>query len=243
MRIPRVYIDQKIISGEIISIPADKAHHVMHVLRLRVDDQLTLFNNSGFQFDSHVVEKGKKTIQIRVGEQRQNNKESSLDVTICLAVTRGQRMDFSIQKAVELGVRKIIPVISEFSNVKLVNNREDNKLIHWKKIIIGATEQCGRSILTELESPITFDESVGLFADTTKILLHPDAEQKMSEINIKNEKIIMMSGPEGGFSDDEFKKALDNNYTAVNVGPRVLRAETAVVCGLSIAQQLWGDLN
>ena len=97
MRIPRVYIDQKIISGEIISIPVDKAHHIMHVLRLRVDDQITLFNHSGFQFDSHIVERGKKAIKIKVGEQRQNNKESSLDITICLAVTRGQQMDFSIQ--------------------------------------------------------------------------------------------------------------------------------------------------
>ena len=243
MQVSRVFIEQKITTGDIISLPEDKAHHLAHVIRLRVGDKIKLFDNSGFEFEAEIIEITKKVVRVEVKNSNQQKNESPLDITLCLAVSRGQHMDFSIQKAVELGVRKIIPIISEFSNIKLVNNREDNKLIHWQKIIIGATEQCGRSILTELESPITFDESVGLFTDTTKILLHPGAEQKISEIDIKNGKIIIMSGPEGGFSDDEFKKALDNNYTAVNVGPRVLRAETAVVCGLSIAQQLWGDLN
>ena len=152
-------------------------------------------------------------------------------------------MDFSIQKAVELGVKVIIPIISEFSNVKLMGNRVDNKVTHWEKIIIGAAEQCGRNTLAELQSPMTFNESINLDNGSKKLILHPGVGQTMSKINIKNNKLVLMIGPEGGFSDAELQKALDNNYIPVNLGPRILRTETAVVCSLSNAQQLWGDLN
>ena len=152
-------------------------------------------------------------------------------------------MDFSIQKAVELGVNRIIPIISEFGNVKLTGSRADNKLSHWRKIMIGAAEQCGRNKLAELQSPIIFNECLNSDSTATKLILHPGVEKMMSKITIKNGRLILMIGPEGGFSELELQRASDNNYIPISLGPRVLRTETAVVCSLSNAQQLWGDLH
>ena len=243
MRVPRVFIDQKVVSGESIFLPTDKVHHILNVLRLHDGDQIKLFNNSGFEFTAKIIEAKKKAIQVEVGESSQCENESPLEIALYLGVSRGPHMDFSIQKAVELGVKVIIPIISEFSNVKLMGNRVDNKITHWEKIIIGAAEQCGRNTLVELQSPMIFNESINLDNGSKKLILHPGVGQTMSKINIKNNKLVLMIGPEGGFSDAEFQKALDNNYISVNLGPRILRTETAVVCSLSNAQQLWGDLN
>tara|TARA_B100000959_G_C14894013_1_gene587992 strand:- start:202 stop:933 length:732 start_codon:yes stop_codon:yes gene_type:complete len=243
MRVPRVFIDQKVVPGDSIFLSIDKTHHILHVLRLHVGDQVKLFNNSGFEFIAKIIEVKKKAIRVEVGESSQCENESPLEIALYLAVSRGPHMDFSIQKAVELGVKVIIPIISEFSNVKLTGARVDNKITHWEKIIIGAAEQCGRNTLAELQSPRTFNESIHLDNNSKKLILHPGVGQTMSKINIKNSKLALMIGPEGGFSDEEFQKALDNNYIPVNLGPRILRTETAVVCSLSNAQQLWGDLN
>ena len=243
MRVPRVFINQKVVSGEAIFLSTDKTHHVLHVLRLDVGDQIQLFNNSGFEFKAKIIEAKKKAIQVEVGESSECDSESPLEITLYLAVSRGPHMDFSIQKAVELGVKVIIPIISEFSNIKLMGHRVENKMTHWKKIIIGAAEQCGRNTLAELQSPVTFNESINLHNDSKKLILHPGVGQTMSKININNNKLALMIGPEGGFSEAEFQKALDNNYIPVNLGPRILRTETAVICSLSNAQQLWGDLN
>ena len=243
MRVPRVFIDQKVVSGEAIFLSTDKTHHILHVLRLQAGDQIQLFNNSGFEFKAKIIEAKKKAIQVEVGESSECENESPLEIALYLAVSRGPHMDFSIQKAVELGVKVIIPIISEFSNVKLMGHRVDNKMAHWKKIIIGAAEQCGRNTLAELQSPVTFNESINLHNDSKRLILHPNVGQTMSDININNNKLALMIGPEGGFNEAEFQKALDNNYIPVNLGPRILRTETAVVCSLSNAQQLWGDLN
>ena len=243
MRIPRVFINQKIISCKNISLPEDKAHHILHVLRLRVGGQIKLFNNSGLEFKAEITDVTKKTVQVRVKDNGQLENESPLYITLCLAVSRGPHMDFSIQKAVELGVTAIIPIISEFGNVKLTDNRTDNKLSHWTKIIIGAAEQSGRNRLAELHSPVTFNEWMNSESIGTKLIFHPGTEQTMSKINHQNNKLTLMIGAEGGFSDLEFQKALDSDYIPVSLGPRILRTETAVACSVSNAQQLWGDLN
>ncbi len=243
MRIPRIFINQKVVSTATISLPEDKAHHIQHVLRLRVGDQIKLFNNSGLEFKAEITEVTKKVVRVQVKDVGQLKNESPLAITLCLAVSRGSHMDFSIQKAVELGVTAIIPIISEFGNVKLTDNRIDNKLLHWTKIIIGAAEQSGRNRLAELQSPVTFNEWINSESIATKLIIHPGAEQTMSKINLQDNKLTLMIGAEGGFSDLEFQKALDSNYIPVSLGPRILRTETAVACSVSNAQQLWGDLN
>lgn len=152
-------------------------------------------------------------------------------------------MDISIQKAVELGVHTIVPVMSEFSNVKLKDDRLQNKLTHWQNIIISAAEQCGRNRLTKILTPQTFCEWLASDVSTTRLILHPGSQQSMSAINDANKQLSLMIGPEGGFSDNEVNQAEEKGYVSINMGPRILRTETAVISAVSNAQQLWGDLN
>ena len=244
MRIPRLFIDLNLSSGETVFLPQDKAHHVSHVLRMRCGDPIMLFNDSGYEFDSRIIELTKKSGQVEIGESSQVENESPLNITLCLAIVRGQHMDFSIQKAVELGVNKIVPVMSDFSNVKLQDDRIQHKLTHWQNIIISATEQCGRSRLTQLLSPVTFSEwLVASDISTTRLILHPGSQKSMSETDVINNKLTLMVGPEGGFSDIELNGAKEKGVVSISLGPRILRTETAVVSALSNAQQLWGDLN
>lgn len=243
MRIPRLYIDLPLSSGETVCLPRDKAHHLSHVLRMRADDAIRLFNNTGYEFDSTIIELTKKTAQVEIKEAHRVDNESPLKITLCLAIARGQHMDYSIQKAVELGVNKIVPVMSEFSNVKLQDDRVQSKMTHWQNIIINATEQCGRNRLTELMNPISFSECLTIDDLTSRLILHPGSKQAMSEIFVDNSQLILIIGPEGGFSSTEVNEAIEKNAIPVSLGPRILRAETAVVSALSNAQQLWGDLN
>jgi 16S rRNA (uracil1498-N3)-methyltransferase len=243
MRIPRLFIDLSLSSGETISLPRYKAHHIAHVLRMHVGDEIKLFNDSGSVFDATILELTKKNAEVELGESLQIDNESSLNITLCLAISRTQQMDFSIQKAVELGVKNIVPVISEFSNFKLQASRVQNKLTHWQNIIISATEQCGRNRLTKLQSPISFSEYLTSYELPTCLILHPGCQQAMPTITPENNELILMIGPEGGFSKMEVNEAVEKGCISINLGPRILRAETAVVSALSNAQQLWGDLN
>jgi 16S rRNA (uracil1498-N3)-methyltransferase len=243
MRIPRLFIDITLSTGEIIILPREKAHHISHVLRKRVGDSIKLFNDSGHEYESRIIEITKKSAQIEIGESRDVENESPLTINLCLAIARGQHMDFSIQKAVELGVKNIIPVISEFSNVKIQDSRKQNKIMHWQNIIISATEQCGRCRLTQLQSPIEFSDCLELEISGPRLILHPISQQSMSKTNVTGNEITLLVGPEGGFSDQEVKQAEEKGCMTISLGPRVLRTETAVVTAVSNAQQLWGDLN
>lgn len=243
MRVPRLFIDMPLTTGEIINLPRDKAHYISHVLRMRIGDSIKLFNNSAAEYETKIIDICKKSAQIEIGESIRVTNESPLTINLCLAVARGQHMDFSIQKAVELGVKNIIPVISKFSNVKIQDDRVHNKLAHWQNIIISATEQCGRSYLTQVQKPLSFAEWLSLDASKTRLILHPESQQSMSNINLPDNELTLMIGPEGGFSDDEIERAQENDCEPISLGPRILRTETAVVCAVSNAQQLWGDLN
>lgn len=243
MRIPRLFIDMKLVSGETVCLPREKAHHISHVLRMRVGDSIKLFNNSGYEFNSNIMALTKKTADIEIGDRSYTKNESPLKITLCLAIARGTHMDFSIQKAVELGVNRIIPVMSEFSNVRLQEDRIKNKMDHWQNIIISASEQCGRNHLTEIIEPITFNECVASKIPLTRLILHPGSKQTMSSIEAVDNEISLMIGPEGGFSDKELNEANSKGCQLINLGPRILRTETAVVCALSNAQYLWGDLK
>jgi 16S rRNA (uracil1498-N3)-methyltransferase len=243
MRIPRLFIDQTLSTGEIVVLPRDKAHHISHVLRMRSGDPIKLFNDTGYEFDSKIIELTKKSAEVEIGESSKVENESPLNITLCLAIARGQHMDFSIQKAVELGVHTIVPVMSEFSNVKLQESRIQNKLTHWQNIIISAAEQCGRNRLAQLLNPVTFNEWLDSDVSITRLILHPGSQQAMLAIDVVNKSLTLMIGPEGGFSDFEINEAEEKGCIAINLGPRILRAETAVACVLSNAQQLWGDLN
>ncbi len=178
-----------------------------------------------------------------MGTQKQITNESPLTINLCLALARAQQMDFSIQKAVELGVKNIIPVITEFGNVKIQDRRLQNKLTHWQNIIISATEQCGRCILTQIQAPIPFSEWLVMKTSSTRLILQPWCGQAMKTINREHDELTLIIGAEGGFSEHELNQAQTKGCVPISLGPRILRAETAVVSAISNAQQLWGDLN
>ena len=243
MRITRLYVDLTLSEGEVSSLPSDKAHHIINVLRTRLGEQICLFNNTEFEYLAKIVEITKRNVAVEIIESRHVNKESPLTINLCLAIARGQHMDFSIQKAVELGVKNIIPVISEFSNIKLQDSRKQNKMNHWQNIIISATEQCGRCKLTELQEPILFNEWMGLNSSGVKLILHPNSQHPLNSVEISNNEVTLIIGSEGGFSEQEIEKAIEAGCRRISLGPRILRTETAVVSAVSITQQICGDLN
>jgi 16S rRNA (uracil1498-N3)-methyltransferase len=243
MRNTRVFLQQSLSVNDIVSLPKDKAHHLTHVLRMKTGDEIKLFNDSGNEFDAIITGLTKKNALAEIKREHRVENESPLKITLCLAISRGQHMDYSIQKAVELGANKIVPLMSEFSNVKLQGDRIQNKMSHWQGIIINATEQCGRCHLTQLDSPIPFNEYLDKNESDICLILHPGSQKAMSSITMDNQSLTIMIGPEGGFSESEIKMSIDKETIPVSIGPRVLRAETAVVTALSNAQQLWGDLN
>ncbi len=243
MRIPRLFIDMPLYNGETILLPRDKAHHISNVLRMRAGDSIKIFNNLGFEYEARIIDITKKTAQIEVLKSIQIDNESPLKITLCLAIARGQHMDFSIQKAVELGVYNIVPVISEFSNVKLEDSRVQNKLTHWQNIIISAAEQCGRNRLAQLQKPLSLMEWLELDTSMKRLILHPAGQQSLSDIGVQDNELSLVIGPEGGFSDHEVKLSAEKGCIPISMGPRILRTETAVVAAVSNAQQLWGDLK
>lgn len=243
MQIPRLFIDMPLSSGETVLLPRDKAHYISNVLRMRAGDSIKVFNNLGYEYESSIIDITKKTAQIKLSKSIQIENESPLKITLCLAIARGQHMDFSIQKAVELGVSNIVPVISEFSNVKLEDSRVQNKLTHWQNIIISASEQCGRNTLTRLQKPLDFSKWLELDTSMKRLILHPASQQSLSGIDMQDNELSLIIGPEGGFSEHEVKLSEEKGCISISMGPRILRTETAVVAAVSNAQQLWGDLN
>lgn len=243
MRTPRLFVELSLSPGEVISLPQEKAHHIANVLRMQKGAAIKLFNNTDYEFDAILVSLTKKNAEVEVKEKKQIDNESPLKIILCLAISRGQHMDYSIQKAVELGVHKIIPTLSEFCNVKIHDERLQNKLAHWQNIIINAAEQCGRNRLSQLELPVSFDECLENMLPKTNLILHPNSPQALSDINLEETEMGLFIGPEGGFSETEVNKAREKATIPVRLGPRILRSETAVVSALSNVQQLWGDLN
>ena len=243
MRIPRLYVDQPLQVDRQIELPQDKTHYISNVLRMHVGGAVKLFNDSDEEFDATLIELKKRAAVINVTGSVTSVRESPLKIMLGLGVSRGQHMDFAIQKAVELGVYEIVPVLTEFSNIKIQDSRKENKLSHWRNIIISATEQCGRTRLTKLREPVNYNEYLGREGISTRLIFHPGNSQILENVKLADNSLTLLIGPEGGFSDKEINLAGQKNYVVAGLGPRILRAETAVVTALSVCQHKWGDLN
>jgi len=241
MRIPRVFVDNSLLNGETLSLSKEASGYVSRVLRLRAGDSLHLFNNTGGYYCAEIINLGKRVSELKVGLHVDDDRESRLNITLAQGISRGQHMDITIQKSVELGVSRIVPIITEYSNVRLNQERTDQKLNHWKKICISACEQCGRNVLPEIMEPLTLTNWLEQDVQQQKILLNPEANKSLTKIP-KSTEIILLSGPEGGFSDFEIEQAMSKGYQSVQLGPRILRTETAGPTAIAICQSLWGDL-
>ncbi len=243
MRLTRVYVDAPLEAGERVLVEGAAANHIARVLRLRAGDALTLFNGTEHEFGASIEEFRKDTVVVAIREARSENRESPLTLTLAQGISRGERMDWILQKATELGASRIVPVFTERSVVRLDAKQAQRKLQHWRGIAISACEQCGRNRVPEIALPVGVHEFLGA-ADTaaTRVLLSPTGELGIDDLGGSISNVVVLIGPEGGLTDVEQESALRAGFTAVRMGPRVLRTETAAIAALTIIQQKFGDL-
>jgi len=238
MRLSRFFIDAPLSLGE-HSLPEAQAHYIGRVLRMAEGDALQVFDGSGMEFRGTLLEVGKKRVTVRLDESFAGQVESPLQIHLGQGLSRGERMDWAIQKATELGVSEITPIFSERCEVRLKDERADKRLMHWRQVAISACEQCGRSRVPLIHPPLLLADWVKETQAELKLVLHPVAEPLVS--HAKPASLAFLIGPEGGLSDAEVEQAHGAGFLPARLGPRVLRTETAPVVALAVAQQLWGD--
>ena len=240
MRVFRLYFPEILDTGQLLELDADSGHYVRNVLRLKKAENITLFNGDGREFSSYVVEASRKRVIIAVGECIERSVESFLQVTIGLAVSRGDRMDMAVQKVVELGANNITPLLTERCVVQMKGEKKQQKLRHWQKIVQHAAEQSSRTVMPQVNQPLELfswlNNQSGL-----KIFLDPYAQTSLAQLKPENRRVTLLSGPEGGFSDRERELAIKAGFIPVRLGRRILRAETAALAALAAVQMLWGD--
>lgn len=238
MRLSRFFIDAPLALGQ-HELPEAQAHYIGRVLRHAVGDAVQLFDGSGQEYRGELIEVGKKAVRVELREQLAGQAESPLRIHLGQGLSRGERMDWAIQKASELGVNEITPIISERCEVRLKDERADKRLAHWRQVAISACEQCGRSVLPVIHAPVSLGEWQVAVQAELKLVLHPVAAPL--ESHARPQRLAFLVGPEGGLSEAEVELAKSAGFHAARLGPRVLRTETAPVVALAVAQQLWGD--
>ncbi len=244
MRIPRIYTPQTLTPGAQLTIAGQSAHHVIHVLRLRAGAPVRIFDGNGNEHNATLIEIKRSEVILETGQPIISIPESLLQVTLLQGITRNDRMDLILQKAVELGIQKFQPLWMQRSQSRLKNDRLEKRINHWQGIITSACEQCGRATMPELEPPAGFAE----WLDTTKysgiyLMLQPDSETSLCNIEKPEGNIHILVGPEGGLSPDEQALARNAKFQGIRLGPRILRTETAALAALAGMQTLWGDFN
>ncbi|MCO7613702.1 16S rRNA (uracil(1498)-N(3))-methyltransferase [Pseudomonas chlororaphis] len=238
MRLSRFFIDAPLSLGE-HELPEAQAHYIGRVLRMAEGTALQVFDGSGTEFRGTLVEVGKKRVRVQLDESFAGQDESPLQIHLGQGLSRGERMDWAIQKATELGVSEITPIFSERCEVRLKDERADKRLLHWRQVAISACEQCGRSRVPLIHAPVLLADWIKQTQADLKLVLHPVAQPL--ESHAKPQTLAFLIGPEGGLSDTEVEQAHSAGFLPARLGPRVLRTETAPVVALAVAQQLWGD--
>ncbi|MCJ8169593.1 16S rRNA (uracil(1498)-N(3))-methyltransferase [Atopomonas sediminilitoris] len=239
MRLSRFYIDTQLTLGE-QALPETAAHYMAKVLRLKSGDAVQLFDGSGHEFRGVLSEVNKKAVHVHLSEQFAGQADSPLHIHLGQVLSRGERMDWAIQKATELGVNRITPLFSERCEVRLSDERQDKRLQHWQQVAISACEQCGRSSVPQILPPQALSDWQAARDEDLRLVLHPEHAQPIASL-AKPQRLALLIGPEGGLSDAEVAAACAAGFSQACFGPRVLRTETAPIVALSLAQQLWGD--
>jgi len=238
----RLYCDLVLSPGAEIALPEAAARHAVSVLRLQVGDTLNLFNGEGGEYRAALVAVSKRETRARLLEFHATERESPVDITLALGISSGERMDYSLQKATELGVSAIQPLATERSVVKLAGERADKRLQHWQHVVIAACEQCGRNRVPAV-APVQkfFSYLAAVDRDKRLLLLSPDAATPLKSVR-QSASMVLMVGAEGGLAPAECEAAAACGFEPVSLGPRILRTETAPVAALAVLQALWGDL-
>lgn len=243
MRIPRIYIDVDLNENTVIDLPDASFQHLCKVLRLKSDHPLRVFNGKGGQYHATLCNVEKRSASIAISQFEPLSNESPIHVTVGQTLSRGERMDYAIQKSVEAGVYAIQPLFSERCEVKLQKNRVEKRQQHWQQVAISAAEQCGRGIVPTIHPPIELTDWLSKCKDMLKLTLHHHSAKPIREFECpENNQIALLIGPEGGLSEKEVKLSEINGYSPITLGPRVLRTETAPVIALGVINALWGDI-
>lgn len=240
MRVSRLFVSHRLCAGQNLDLDADGAHYVRTVLRLKKDDHLIVFDGEGGEHSSVLTEVSRNRVSIAVGQTIRRSVESPLQLVLGLGISRGDRMDWSVQKAVELGVNEITPIVTERCVVQLKGEKKQQRLQHWQKIIQHAAEQSGRTLLPELR-PVTSLYDWLADQEGLKVLLDPYANRTLSQVKPDADRVTLLTGPEGGFADHERDRAVASGFVPVRLGTRILRTETASLAALAAIQTLWGD--
>jgi 16S rRNA (uracil1498-N3)-methyltransferase len=248
MRLTRVYLDAELQPGSIVELARETASHLAKVLRARSGDELILFDGRGTEFSAAIDAVRGARVTVTVGAAQTVDRESPLRVTLIQCVPRGDRMDFVVQKATELGVACIVPVLSQRSVVKLDAAQAASKLLHWRAVAISACEQCGRNRLPRVETAQSLLNFLGALppmpAQTLRLVLEPEAAATSAAVHAAGVQCVEFAiGPEGGFAPEELEAFRLSGFTRVGLGPRVLRTETAAIAALVMLQTRFGDMS
>lgn len=242
MRVSRLYLPQTLEEGAVLQLDEESAHYLRTVLRLKKGADLIVFNGDGREYSARVLTIGRDGVQVEIGTGRSRDVESPLTIHIGLGISRGERMDLAIQKAVELGVSRITPLFTEHCVVRLDEARRGSRRQHWQKVARSACEQCGRNRVPEIAEPIELRDWV-VGSEGLRLFFDPQAMAGLKDLPQPEGTISILSGPEGGFAEKERILARKTGFIPVRLGPRILRTETAVLAALSAIQAIWGDLG
>ncbi len=239
----RFFCPQPLAAHSLVDLPADAAHHALRVLRLRNDETVTLFNGEGGEFPGRIVETG-RGVRVQLEEWRAVERESPIEITLAQALPAGDKMDWIVQKAVELGVARIVPLVAERSVVRLAGERASRRTGHWRQVAVSACEQCGRNRVPEIASILALPAWLSQLepdSETCRLLPSPKADRRSSGLRV-SEKFLLLVGPEGGLTDDEEAIARAAGFEGLSLGPRILRTETAGPAALAALGVLFGDV-
>lgn len=242
MRLARIYQNSKLNVGQSAQLDSRAHNHIVNVLRSKPGDNLILFDGSGQEYNCIIASCNKKQTIIKVIAAFSPQMESSLKIHLGQAISNGDRMDFAIQKSVELGVTEITPLKTDFCGFKLSEERLEKKINHWQQVAISACEQCQRNIIPNIYQPVDLKTWITDTNADLKLIFDPGEETPIASLT-RPKTIALAIGPEGGFSEIEILTAEKNAFTKTTLGPRVLRTETAPITAISIFQYLWGDLG
>lgn len=238
---PRFYVDFALSPDSVVELPDNVVRH-LNVLRVKNTEEIVLFNGNGKSYPALPEVLEKRRASVRILREEETDNESPLNITLVQAVSAAERMDFTLQKSVELGVAEIRPVISERCVVRLSGERAEKRVARWQEIVVSACEQSGRNIVPKVLPLTTYAQALQqLPQETTKLLMSLNRAQKLGDVRPQSGKVVFMVGPEGGWTEKEEQQAFDAGFQSVTLGKRVLRTETASLAAIAAMQTLWGD--